>query len=45
MVKTFLLAWPFCFLFIDFVVWRELKVVHFEQLRARILNALGDRHV
>jgi len=45
MLKLFLMAWPFCFLFIDFVYWQEMKVVRFEQLRARILTALGDRDV
>ena len=42
MVKTFLIAWPFCFLFVDFVVSRELRVVRFEQLRARILDGLAS---
>ena len=45
MLKGFLIAWPFCFLFVDFVYWQQLKMVRFERIRARILNALGDGDV
>lgn len=42
MGKLFLIAWPFCFLFVDFVYWQESKVVRFEQLRRRILDGLAS---
>lgn len=42
MFKTFLLAWPFCFLFVDFVYWKELKGMRFERLRRRILDGLAS---
>jgi hypothetical protein len=41
MLKTFLIAWPFCFLFVDFLVWRELKGLRLERVRARILDGLA----
>ena len=42
MLKTFLIAWPFCFLFVDFVYWQESRTVRFEQLRRRILDGLAS---
>lgn len=42
MLKGFLIAWPFCFLFVDFVYWQESKVVRFEQLRRRIIDGLAS---
>jgi hypothetical protein len=42
MLKTFLIAWPFCFLFVDWAVWRELKRDRFDQLRVRILDGLSS---
>ena len=42
MRQLFVIAWPFCFLFVDWVWWRESKVLRFENLRARILYGLAS---